>query len=298
MNINKVTDNSYTQISGWMVNKLNLKGNELLIYSIIYSYSRDGQGLFFGSLQYLSEFTNSSKRSVINNLQSLVDKELIEKREVVENNVKYCQYRCKEVVGIVDFYSPSSEKSTSGGEENALGSEKNALGDENSSLGGGEKISPNNKSNNNKNLDNKNNNKNNNKKKGTSSSKEDSVPKEKVPYEEIVNMFNSICVSYPKVTKISTKRRTHLRARFKDYSLEDFKTTFKNMEESRFLKGNNYRNWSATFDWTISSEDNMAKVFEGNYKNKDAEDTSKRYKADGSVDQEWEDIWNWQRKEG
>lgn len=135
-------------------------------------------------------------------------------------------------------------------------------------------------------------------KKDTSLSKESSVSKEKIDYKEIVNLFNDICKSYPKVTKISAKRKGHMRARSNDYSLEDFKTVFENMESSDFLKGNNNRKWSATFDWVMGSENNIAKVFEGNYKNKDNDASIHRYKEDGTINQEWEDIWNWQDKEG
>mgnify|MGYP006988826873 CR=1 FL=1 len=129
-------------------------------------------------------------------------------------------------------------------------------------------------------------------KKGTSLSKESSVPKEKIDYKKIVNLFNQICKSYPKVTKISAKRKGHIRARLNDYSIEDLTVVFENMENSDFLKGKNNRNWLATFDWVIGSENNMAKVFEGNYKNKN----DRCCKEDGTVDEEWEELWNWQSK--
>ena len=38
-------------------------------------------------------------------------------------------------------------------------------------------------------------------------------------------------------------------------------------EASSFLKGQNNRNWTATFDWLIADA-NMAKVLDGNYKDK------------------------------
>ena len=40
-----------------------------------------------------------------------------------------------------------------------------------------------------------------------------------------------------------------------------------NAEDSSFLKGNNNRKWSATFDWLIA-DSNMAKVLDGNYADK------------------------------
>jgi DNA-binding MarR family transcriptional regulator len=88
----KVSDNTYISIGGWMVTKLKLKGLELLIYAIIYGYSKDNQGKFIGSLEYLAQFTNSTKQGVMKTLKLLVDKGLIKKIEIEKNNVKFCQY--------------------------------------------------------------------------------------------------------------------------------------------------------------------------------------------------------------
>jgi hypothetical protein len=80
-------------------------------------------------------------------------------------------------------------------------------------------------------------------------------------------MYNETCVSYPKVTTLSEKRKKALSARLKVYSVDDFKRLFTKAEESDFLKGSNKSNWSATFDWLICDA-NMAKVLDGNYDNK------------------------------
>lgn len=85
-----------------------------------------------------------------------------------------------------------------------------------------------------------------------------------INYQEIINMYNDTCVSFPKVTKLSEKRKKAINARLKVYSLEDFKQLFQMAEESNFLKGQNNRNWSANFDWLIA-DSNMAKVLDGNY---------------------------------
>ena len=79
-------------------------------------------------------------------------------------------------------------------------------------------------------------------------------------YQQIAALYNSICVSFPKLTKLSDKRKKSIRARFKQgYTLDDFKKVFELAEGSRFLKGGNSRNWHATFDWMIADA-NMAKV--------------------------------------
>ena len=79
----KLKDDSNIQIYGWMATKLKLKGNELLIYAVIYSFSRNnkGEGVFNASIPYLQEWTNSTKRNIINCLNSLITKQLIIKTE-------------------------------------------------------------------------------------------------------------------------------------------------------------------------------------------------------------------------
>ena len=79
----RLKDDSNFQIYGWMATKLKLKGNELLIYAVIYSFSRNnkGEGVFNASIPYLQEWTNSTKRNIINCLNSLITKQLIIKTE-------------------------------------------------------------------------------------------------------------------------------------------------------------------------------------------------------------------------
>ena len=79
-------------------------------------------------------------------------------------------------------------------------------------------------------------------------------------------MYNSICVSYPKVQKISERRKAAIKARLKDYTIDEFKKAFTNAENSDFLKGKNNRGWRANFDWFMN-DNNLAKVLDGNYGN-------------------------------
>ena len=85
-----------------------------------------------------------------------------------------------------------------------------------------------------------------------------------IDYSSIVELFHSICKSFPRVRSLSDARKKAIRARMKSYSMDDFKTVFQNAEDSSFLKGKNDRNWSASFDWLIADK-NMAKVLEGQY---------------------------------
>ena len=92
-NRNYVKDTNYLQIQGWMVSKLGLKGNSLLIYAIIYGFSQDGHNMFKGTMNYLAQWTCSSKESVRQILNKLCDAELIIKQVEYINNVKFVYYR-------------------------------------------------------------------------------------------------------------------------------------------------------------------------------------------------------------
>ena len=97
--------------------------------------------------------------------------------------------------------------------------------------------------------------------------KEREKERENIDYKGIAALYNSICVSFPALKTLSEQRKKAIRARFKSYTMDDFKTLFEKAEASDFLKGNNNTNWSATFDWLIKDA-NMAKVLDGNYDNK------------------------------
>lgn len=85
--------------------------------------------------------------------------------------------------------------------------------------------------------------------------------------QNILDLFNRICCSFGRVKNITKSRVEIIDNSLKTYSLDDFKKVFEKAEQSDFLKGNNNRNWSASFDWLIK-EDNMAKVLEGKYDGK------------------------------
>lgn len=84
----------FITIQGWMRTQLNLKGNDLLVYAIIYGFSQDGETRFTGSLQYLADWCGATKQGVQKNLKNLIDKGYIEKFEVEKNGVRFCEYSC------------------------------------------------------------------------------------------------------------------------------------------------------------------------------------------------------------
>ena len=100
----------------------------------------------------------------------------------------------------------------------------------------------------------------------------DAVQEKSAPFEDqiiaIRELYDSVCGSYPRPVKLSETRKEELCARLRDgYTVEDFRKLFELAEASDFLKGENDRGWSATFDWLIADA-NMAKVLNGNYENR------------------------------
>ena len=113
---------------------------------------------------------------------------------------------------------------------------------------------------------------------GATHCNQDEKKQENPPYQQIVELYNAICVSLPHVTKLSDARKKAISARCKKYSFEDFRKIFEMAEESSFLKGSNNRNWVANFDWLIR-DSNMAKVLDGNYTDRAAKEDKSQMQA-------------------
>jgi hypothetical protein len=85
-------DENYITIQGWMINKLNLSGTELIIYAVIYGFSQDEGSVFDGSIKYLEKATGKKRTAVITNLKSLVDKGFLNKAVIKKKGVTFNQY--------------------------------------------------------------------------------------------------------------------------------------------------------------------------------------------------------------
>lgn len=83
----------YIVIQAPMITELGLSGNRLIVYALIHGFSKDGVHEFHGSINYICEWTNLTRNTVISVLKSLVDDGLITKREYIENKVKFCAYQ-------------------------------------------------------------------------------------------------------------------------------------------------------------------------------------------------------------
>ena len=86
-----VSDKSFITVQGWMRTELDLKGNDLLVYAIIFGFSQTKDQRFTGSLQYLADWCGATKQGIQKNLKNLIDRGLIIKVEdKVYNSVAYC----------------------------------------------------------------------------------------------------------------------------------------------------------------------------------------------------------------
>ena len=116
--MSKVSPDNYVAIQGWMITDLNLKGNELLIYAVIYGFSQDGESQFTGSLQYLADWCNSSKESARKVVKNLLEKQLLIKEDNIVNGIKFCKYKAikpkKEVDGIQQSCTGIQQSCTGG----------------------------------------------------------------------------------------------------------------------------------------------------------------------------------------
>ena len=134
----EIKKESFFTVQAFMVNELKLKGNELLIYAIIFGFSQAENQFFTGSLNYLASWCGiSSKTTVKTILNNLIDKGLLEKEDIYKNGVKYCKY--KALTEIKSISIPADED-----KKNCKGISKIDTGYINNCYGGISKIVPNN----------------------------------------------------------------------------------------------------------------------------------------------------------
>ena len=89
----QIKDENFVNIAWWMRNKLNLTGNELIAYAIIYWFSQNWESCYNWSLQYFADFLWTTKKTALTILQKLVKKWLIEKKDILKWWAKFCEYR-------------------------------------------------------------------------------------------------------------------------------------------------------------------------------------------------------------
>lgn len=122
---------------------------------------------------------------------------------------------------------------------------------------------------------------------------ENRIEKNIYPYQDIVELWNSTCVSLPKIQKLSDSRRQKIKCRLDEWSkdsgewLSKARELFERIAASDFLRGDNNSGWMATFDWVFENSKNWVKVVEGNYDNNRGRG-GERTKKTGNVNEIWE----------
>ena len=87
-------ENNFILIPAFMRTKLNLKGSELIIASLIYGFSQDNETWFSGSTKYIADWAGIAEKNVLRNLKELVERGILIKKDVAVNNLaKKCYYK-------------------------------------------------------------------------------------------------------------------------------------------------------------------------------------------------------------
>lgn len=112
-------DDIYIVIKGWMIHRLNLKGNALMVYAFINGFSQDGNNEYTGSIAYISDFLRISRRSVLYVLNELCADNLILKREYITNGIRCCAYKvngdvCAKISQVVQNLHEGGAKTAQG----------------------------------------------------------------------------------------------------------------------------------------------------------------------------------------
>ncbi|MCH5300950.1 MAG: hypothetical protein J1E56_06490 [Ruminococcus sp.] len=85
-------------------------------------------------------------------------------------------------------------------------------------------------------------------------------------YQSVVNSFNSICVSLPKIQKLTDSRKKKIKSACSQLENMSFEEFFRKVENSDFLTGRNGIWTGCSFDWILKTS-NVVKILEGNYNN-------------------------------
>ena len=115
-----------------------------------------------------------------------------------------------------------------------------------------------------------------------------------LPFKEIKELWNAVCVGYPKLHSLSESRKNKMRNRVAEMggvgkALPLLREIFTKMQASSFLRGDNKRGWKASFDWLFENDKNWVKVYEGNYDNRP--DTAPRYRTNSNNGKNCNDEW-------
>lgn len=87
-------------------------------------------------------------------------------------------------------------------------------------------------------------------------------------FENILSQWNDI-TNVTRIRTLTEERKANIANILTTFSVDDFKTTFQNINISNFLKGHNQESWQITFDWLVKDLTNFTKVLENQYQNRE-----------------------------
>lgn len=87
--------------------------------------------------------------------------------------------------------------------------------------------------------------------------------------QQVVDMYHEECPSLPKVRSLSDTRKKHILARLKEHSMDELRLAFQKAEASDWCTGRS-GGWKCNLEWMMKSENNLLKILEGNYDNRNS----------------------------
>lgn len=87
-----IDDNAYLLIPAFARKDYGLRGNELLVFSLVYGFSQDGLSRFTGSIAYVMEWVGIGRRTAIGILNNLCQKGLLRKFVRYDDARLRCDY--------------------------------------------------------------------------------------------------------------------------------------------------------------------------------------------------------------
>ena len=88
----QINNENFVTIYGWMRTKLNLKGNDLIVYAVIYAFTQSDEQGCKGGVQFLADWCGASRQGIWKNIRSLRSKGLIDEDTKTVNGVNSVYY--------------------------------------------------------------------------------------------------------------------------------------------------------------------------------------------------------------
>jgi hypothetical protein len=88
-----IRSDNHVCLNGWMINELDLSGNELIVYAVIWGFTQDGNQWCTASQAYIARWANITTRALIKILNKLEEKGLLIKEKNTCRKGFECKYR-------------------------------------------------------------------------------------------------------------------------------------------------------------------------------------------------------------